>query len=90
MRVSSAVIEVNPDALDIAAQLDRERDGERVRGPLHGIPFLVKDVRSLLYNVTMLVNSASLTSAPERSHQRQDADDGRLEQCVPQLQSLTC
>ncbi|KAI0549710.1 amidase [Xylaria curta] len=41
--VLKAVIEVNPDALDIA----RERDGERqrgfLRGPLHGIPFLVKD-----------------------------------------------
>jgi amidase len=38
-----AVIEVNPDALAIAADLDRERAEGRVRGPLHGIPLLLKD-----------------------------------------------
>jgi amidase len=38
-----AVIEVNPDALKIAESLDAERAGGRVRGPLHGIPVLVKD-----------------------------------------------
>lgn len=38
-----AVIEVNPDALAIAAEADRERAAGRVRGPLHGIPVLVKD-----------------------------------------------
>ena len=36
-------LEVNPDALAIAEQLDRERREGRVRGPLHGIPVLVKD-----------------------------------------------
>ena len=38
-----AVIELNPDALDIARQRDRERKAGQVRGPLHGIPVLVKD-----------------------------------------------
>lgn len=38
-----AVIEVNPDALSIAAQLDAERKAGKVRGPLHGIPVLIKD-----------------------------------------------
>src|SRR3954465_10627210 len=37
------VIEVNPDALSIADTLDRERKGGRVRGPLHGVPILIKD-----------------------------------------------
>src|SRR4051812_22244851 len=37
------VIEVNPDALAIAGTMDRERKAGRVRGPLHGIPVLVKD-----------------------------------------------
>src|SRR5450830_1020135 len=37
------VIEINPDALSIADTLDRERKAGRVRGPLHGIPILVKD-----------------------------------------------
>ena len=38
-----AVIEVNPDALQIAAGLDAERKTGKVRGPLHGIPVLLKD-----------------------------------------------
>lgn len=38
-----AVIEINPDALSIATQLDAERKAGRVRGPLHGIPVLLKD-----------------------------------------------
>ncbi|MEY4939590.1 MAG: Glutamyl-tRNA(Gln) amidotransferase subunit [Verrucomicrobiota bacterium] len=38
-----AVIEVNPDALAIAERLDAERKAGRVRGPLHGIPILIKD-----------------------------------------------
>ncbi|WP_291981877.1 amidase [Luteitalea sp.] len=39
----NSVIEINPDALDIAEQLDIERKAGRVRGPLHGIPVLIKD-----------------------------------------------
>lgn len=38
-----AVIETNPDALEIAAQMDRERRAGQLRGPLHGVPILVKD-----------------------------------------------
>src|SRR5437762_7333098 len=38
-----AVIEVNSNALAIAAALDNERRAGQVRGPLHGIPILVKD-----------------------------------------------
>ena len=38
-----SVIEVNPDALDIADQLDEERQQGKLRGPLHGIPVLLKD-----------------------------------------------
>ncbi len=38
-----AVIETNPDAMDIAASLDAERRAGRVRSRLHGIPILVKD-----------------------------------------------
>jgi len=38
-----AVIETNPDAVAIAGQLDAERKAGRVRGPLHGIPVVVKD-----------------------------------------------
>ncbi|HST90291.1 MAG TPA: amidase family protein, partial [Ktedonobacterales bacterium] len=38
-----AVIETNPDALDLADQLDQERQTSGPRGPLHGIPILLKD-----------------------------------------------
>jgi amidase len=39
----NAVIELNPDALSIAAALDKERKEKGARGPLHGIPVLIKD-----------------------------------------------
>ena len=38
-----AVLELNPDADSIADQLDAERKAGKLRGPLHGIPILVKD-----------------------------------------------
>ena len=38
-----AVMELNPDALAIAKALDRERQSQGPRGPLHGIPVLIKD-----------------------------------------------
>jgi len=38
-----SVIEVNPDALAIAKKLDEERKSKGPRGPLHGIPILIKD-----------------------------------------------
>jgi len=38
-----SVIELNPNAIAIATQLDAERRRGQVRGPLHGIPLLVKD-----------------------------------------------
>lgn len=39
----NSVLELNPDADRIAADLDRERRHGRTRGPLHGIPILLKD-----------------------------------------------
>jgi len=38
----ASIIETNPDALDIAALRDRERRAGKVRGPLHGIPVVLK------------------------------------------------
>ena len=40
----NAVIELNPEALETARGLDRERASGKVRGPLHGIPILLKDI----------------------------------------------
>jgi amidase len=39
----NAIIELNPDALAIADGLDEERKAGKLRGPLHGIPVLIKD-----------------------------------------------
>ena len=39
----NSVLELNPDALQIATELDRERAAGNVRGPLHGIPIGLKD-----------------------------------------------
>jgi amidase len=41
--IVNAVIEINPEALKIALEMDRERKLKRLRGPLHGIPVLIKD-----------------------------------------------
>ncbi|MRB31481.1 amidase, partial [Bacillus thuringiensis] len=38
-----SVLEINPDAVQIAAGLDAERKQKGPRGPLHGIPILIKD-----------------------------------------------
>lgn len=39
----NSIIETNPDALAIASSLDDERRNGKTRGPLHGIPILIKD-----------------------------------------------
>lgn len=39
----NSIIELNPDALSIADSLDTERQSKGIRGPLHGIPVLIKD-----------------------------------------------
>jgi amidase len=65
-----SVIELNPDALSIADTLDAERRGGRVRGPLHGIPVLIKD--NIDTGDRMLTTAGSLAlagaSAPRDSY----------------------
>jgi amidase len=39
----NAIIELNPDALSIADSLDQERKAKGARGPMHGVPVLIKD-----------------------------------------------
>jgi len=39
----NSVLEINPDAIDIATAMDRERAQGKIRSPLHGVPILLKD-----------------------------------------------
>ena len=39
----NSIIEINPDALDQADRLDRERQTGQIRGPMHGVPVILKD-----------------------------------------------
>ena len=59
-----AVIEVNPDALAIADALDAERRAGRVRGPLHGIPVLLKDNVDTGDRMLTTAGSLALADAP--------------------------
>ena len=54
------VLEINPDALAIADSLDRERKSGRVRGPLHGIPILLKDNIDTADRMTTTAGSLAL------------------------------
>jgi amidase len=55
-----SVIETNPDALSIADALDRERKQKGPRGPLHGIPVLVKDNIDTADRMTTTAGSLAL------------------------------
>ena len=62
--VTRAVIEINPDAIDIARRSDRERRRGRVRGPLHGLPLLVKDNIDTGDRMLTTAGSLAMTGAP--------------------------
>src|SRR5580692_5785522 len=61
----NSVIELNPDAPSIAADLDRERKDKGPRGPLHGIPILVKD--NIETGDKMMTSAGSLALATPAS-----------------------
>ena len=62
-----SILETNPDALDIAQGLDQERREKGPRGPLHGIPVLVKDNLDTADRMTTTAGSLALTgSIPAR------------------------
>jgi amidase len=60
----ASVIEVNPDALAIAAERDRERRAGQLRGPLHGIPVLLKDNIATRDRMSTSAGSLALADAP--------------------------
>jgi amidase len=60
----NSVIELNPVALAIADQLDQERTARGARGPLHGIPFLVKDNLDTGDKMATSAGSLALAGSP--------------------------
>jgi amidase len=62
-----SIIEVNPEALSAAEALDRERREQGIRGPLHGIPVLLKDNLATSDRMTTTAGSLALEgSIPAR------------------------
>ena len=59
-----AVLETNPDALTAADRLDAERKAGHVRGPLHGIPVLVKDNIATVDRMMTTAGSLALVGVP--------------------------
>jgi amidase len=62
-----SVLEINPDAAAIAEALDRERKAKGPRGPLHGVPILIKDNIDTADRMTTTAGSLALEgSRPSR------------------------
>jgi len=59
-----SVLETNPEALDDAKALDAERKAGKVRGPLHGIPVLLKDNINTAGRMKTTAGSLALDEAP--------------------------
>jgi amidase len=64
----NSVIEVNPDAVEIAESLDRERKEKGARGPLHGVPLLIKDNIDTADKMMTTAGSLALTGGPKPPH----------------------
>ena len=74
-----AVIELNPDAQDIARKLDEERKNGQVRGPLHGIPIMIKDNIDTGDKMQTTAGSLSLAAVAGRwSRGRSTTESNRL------------
>lgn len=58
------VLEVNPDALSVAGRLDRERERGEVRGPLHGVPVILKDNIDTADRMDTSAGSLALAGTP--------------------------
>ena len=62
----NSVIEINPDALAIADKMDEERKAKKIRGPLHGIPVLIKD--NINTGDKMMTTAGALVLANNRAN----------------------
>jgi amidase len=60
----NSVIEVNPDALQIADEMDKERKAGKIRSQMHGIPILIKDNIDTADKMKTTAGSLALLDAP--------------------------
>jgi amidase len=60
----NSMIEINPDAVAIAVELDKERKNGRVRGPMHGIPVVIKDNIDTADKMKTTAGSLALADSP--------------------------
>lgn len=60
----NSIIEKNPDAIQIAEQLDKERKAGKIRGELHGIPVVIKDNIDTADKMKTTAGSLALSDAP--------------------------
>lgn len=63
-RQTNSMIEINPDAMQIATELDRARRAGKLRGPLHGIPVVLKDNIDTADKMKTTAGSLALLDAP--------------------------
>jgi amidase len=59
----NSIIQLNPDAMAIADALDQERKAKGIRGPLHGVPVLIKDNIDTADNMMTTAGSLALVGS---------------------------
>ena len=59
----NSIIQLNPDAMAIADALDQERKAKGIRGPLHGVPVLIKDNIDTANNMMTTAGSLALVGS---------------------------
>jgi amidase len=69
----NSVIELNPQALEIAAGCDAERKSKQERGPLHGVPILIKDNIDTGDRMNTTAGSLALAGSNSGSRPQNDA-----------------
>ncbi len=74
---TNSIIEVNPDALKIAEEADRERKNGKSRGALHGIPVVIKDNIDTADKMKTTAGSLALMDAPTPKQDASVADQLR-------------
>lgn len=60
----NAILEINPDAIEVAIKMDKERANGKIRSAMHGIPFMIKDNIETADKMKTTAGSLALLNAP--------------------------